>query len=326
VQESAATPARFAASVRSGWIEAGFYVLAIAILTVIYAIATATGAHVVVFILYSMLISAAALLLLTGLGPDPVRVMLAPQSWWVGLSSITLESCYCLMLVTLPPADGNLLVRLSIPMALVMGFVGLGRRPDALTWVGAGVVLAGIAALVATFDLAKQAAGVVYGAAAAFFISCRGFASELHPWNRAARSIWEKMRVTGLVVLVTAVVSLALVAPATLLVAHGLLRRSALVPAPADLWHGPTILLAMLVGGAVFTAMSYLQFSSVVKIRTENFIATSAFMPVATLLVQHLAAAGGLLTLPPFDWRLLPAMVLVIAGVMVLIWANRRPA
>jgi hypothetical protein len=127
-------------------------------------------------------------------------------------------------------------------------------------------------------------------------------------------------------VLVTALASLALVAIATVLVSQGVLRRSELAPAPADLWHGPTVLLALLVGGAVFTAMNYLQFSAVVKIRTENFVATSAFMPVATLIVQHLAAAAGLIALPPFDWRLLPAMVLVVAGVMVLIWANRRAA
>src|SRR5690606_2014111 len=103
----------------SGWIEAGLFVLAIAVVSVLYAMANQMGAHVVVFILYSMLISAAGMLAITGLGPDPVRVMLAPQSWIVGLAFIFVEGAFCLMLLTLSPAEGNLLVRLSIPIAVV---------------------------------------------------------------------------------------------------------------------------------------------------------------------------------------------------------------
>jgi hypothetical protein len=79
-----------------------------------------------------------------------------------------------------------------------------------------------------------------------------------------------------------------------------------------------------LVGGALFTAMNYLQFSSVVKIGTEHFISTSAFMPLATLIAQTFAARIGLITVGPFDWRLLPGMLLAIVGVFVMIRGQRR--
>ena len=78
------------------------------------------------------------------------------------------------------------------------------------------------------------------------------------------------------------------------------------------------------VGGALFTGMTYLSFSCVLKIKSENFIATSAFMPVVTLLVQIPAAAIGLISLPPFDWHLLPAMLVAIVGVLMIIWGNRH--
>lgn len=307
----------------SGWIEAGLYVIAIAVVSVLYAIANEMGAHVVVFIIYSMLVSAVGMLAISGLGPEPVRIVLAPQSWIVGFGTILLEGAYCLMLLTISPAEGNLLVRLSIPIALLVAWLWFGRLPGPGIWLGAGIVCAGVGALAFTLDASSQGVGVLYGIVSASMVSVRGFAAEFHPWNRAARSVAEKLRVTGLVVLVTGLASLLLVGIGAALVGAGVLARNDLVPAPADLWHLPTVLMALLVGGAVFTAMSYLQFSSVVKIRTENFIAIGAFMPIATLIVQNLAAAAGLLTLAAFDWRLLPGMLIVVAGVMVLIRARR---
>jgi hypothetical protein len=65
----------------------------------------------------------------------------------------------------------------------------------------------------------------------------------------------------------------------------------------------------MLVGGALLTSMAVLSCSAVVKITTENFTATSAFTPVATLLVQSGASELGLIPGYALDRSLLPAMV-----------------
>jgi drug/metabolite transporter (DMT)-like permease len=326
VQKQTTAVSGHAAGSISGWIEAGLYVLAIALVSVTYAVAIAAGAHVVVFIVYSLLISAIGMLAITGPGPEAARIMLAPQSWLVGISNMMLEGAYCLMLATVSPAEGNLLVRLSIPLALAIGWLVFGRRPGAGVILGAAIIILGVGALAFTLDPVSQGVGVAYGLIAALFVSVRGFATEFHPWNRSARNVMEKMRVTGLVVLVTGLASLTAVVIAASLVGNGTLERSELLPAPADLWHWPTAAIALLVGGAIFTAMNYLQFSSVVKIRTENFIAMGAFMPLATLLLQMAAAAVGLIAIAQFDWRLLPGMLAVVAGVMVLIRARRHAA
>ena len=91
VQKPAGSDATQSADRISGWIEAGLYVLAIAVVSVLYAMANELGSHVVVFILYSMMISAMGMLAIAGLGPDPVRIMLTPQSWIVGFATIFLE-------------------------------------------------------------------------------------------------------------------------------------------------------------------------------------------------------------------------------------------
>ena len=78
----------------SGWIEAGFYVLAVAMLSVMNAFAVSHGAHPIVFILYSLLIAAAGMLAITGAGDEPVRIMMSPMSWLVGIGAILVETGY----------------------------------------------------------------------------------------------------------------------------------------------------------------------------------------------------------------------------------------
>jgi hypothetical protein len=68
--------------------------------------------------------------------------------------------------------------------------------------------------------------------------------------------------------------------------------------------------------------MQYLSFSSVVKIGTENFIATTAFTPVATLIAQQMVSAAGILGPIPMEWQNLPAIAAVVIGVLVMLWAK----
>jgi drug/metabolite transporter (DMT)-like permease len=312
----------------SGWIDAGLYVLAIGVLSLIYAVSNAWGCHVAAFILYSLLVSAVALLAFTGVGANARAVIGAPQTWIVGLSSISVETAYVLLLSHLPPAEGSLLIRLSIPLSMAIGFAWLGRRPAAWSWIGAALILATIAAVLAALlpmlDPAAATRILAFTAICAIALNLRSFASEFHPQNRAAKTVFDKIQVTGLVTLVTCSATAAAIGIAMALVETGVLPSTPLIPTPVQLLHPPTAVLALVAGGALFTAMTYLSFSAVVKIRTENFIATSAFMPLAAFLVQWPAAYAGLISLPPFSWRLLPALGMVIVGVLLIIWGGRR--
>jgi EamA-like transporter family len=261
----------------SGWVEAGLYVFAIAFLSLSYVVAHRLGAHPIAFVLYAMLVSALVLLAATGPGPDAVRIMLAPQSWMVGAGTIGMEIFYYLLLERLSPAEGSLLVRISIPLSLVAGWALFGRRPRKLAWIGAGVILAGLVPMVLLLERSYRLAALIAALGAACAFNLRGFAAEFHPWNRNARTLREKLRVTGLVVLVTSIASLALAGACALLVALGVLPAIAIVPTAAQMLHLPTILLGVVVGGVILTAMAFLNFSCVVKITTENFAATSAF-------------------------------------------------
>ena len=79
----------------SGWIEAGIYVCSIGVLGLIYAVGHQIGAHPIAFILYAMVVSALMLLAATGPGPEALRIILAPQSWLVGIATVAYSTPNC---------------------------------------------------------------------------------------------------------------------------------------------------------------------------------------------------------------------------------------
>jgi hypothetical protein len=308
----------------SGWIEAGLYVFAIAFLSLAYVVGHQVGAHPIAFILYAMIVSAVTLLSVTGFGDNAMRVILAPQSWLVGIGTVGMEIFYYLVLANVAPAHGSLLVRLSIPVSLAIGWIMFRRRPPRLALIGGLVVIAGIVPLIVSIDEEHRAAAFWAAFASAFAFNLRGFSAEFHPWNRRAKTVMEKLRITGLVVLVTSITALVLTAAGSLAVGFGLLPPLSIIPTAEQMLHVPTILLGVLVGGAILTSMAVLSFSSVVKITTENFTATSAFTPVATLLVQLGGSALGLIPVYAIDPALMPAMAVVVGGVLLILYAARR--
>ncbi len=318
---SLASPARYPIS---GWIEAFLFVFAIAVLSVSYIVGQQVGAHPIALILTAMIVSSATLLIVAKPGPDALAIMLAPQGWLIGIGFIGMEVFYFMLLEHISPALGSLLVRLNIPLAMLTGWVLIARRPPGLALLGAGIVLAVVAVLAATISPEHRAVavGAALGSALAFCL--RTFATEFHPWNRRAKTVVEKLRITGLVVLMTSLTAVTLATAFAGMIAGGLLAPMQVVPTLGQMLHPPTLLLGLFVGALVLTSMAVLSFSAVVKITSENFTAVTALTPAATLVVQVAAGLVGLIPLYPIEPGLVPAMLVVIAAVFLIIYAARR--
>lgn len=156
MQKSTAEPRATPQFPVSGWVEAGLYVIAIALLTLTYVVGHQLGAHPIAFVLYAMLASALVLLAVTGPGPHALAIMLTPQSWTVGAGTIGMEIFYYLLLAHIAPAHASLIVRLAIPVAVLTGYLLFHRRPARLGFVGTLVVTLGIAPLIAIVDPAHR--------------------------------------------------------------------------------------------------------------------------------------------------------------------------
>lgn len=310
----------------NGWVEAGLFVLAISALTVIYAIAQQAGAHIVVFILYTMAVAAAGMLALAGLGERPLQTAFAHQSLVFGFSTVMLEAFYFLLLGILTPAETSLSLRLSVPVSLIMGWIFFARIMSPRIWLGSAIIFAAVAPILMSVDADQRFNASILALICSLIVSVKTFASEFHPANRAAKNIHDKIRVTGLVVMSTTLIATAVSMPLIIASATGLIPQTDIIPAPADFLHLPTLITAIVLGAPVFIAMTYLTFSSVVKIGTESFLATSAFTPFAVLAFESAAAALGLLTLGQFDTNLLPYLALGIVGVLIVVHARHHEA
>ncbi|MBU2580460.1 MAG: hypothetical protein KJ622_01905 [Alphaproteobacteria bacterium] len=308
----------------NGWVEAGLFVFAISALTVVYAIAQHQGAHIVVFILFAMGFAAAAMLIITGPGERALQVAFARQSLAFGFSTVMLEAFYFLLLGFLSPAETSLALRLSVPVSLVLGWLFYARSMSRRLWLGNAIIVAAVVPVLWNVAPHQRTAAIVLALICSLIVSVKTFASEFHPANRAARSIHDKLRVTGLVVASTTLIGATAIFPLVFLSELGVYQPTALIPPLAAFWHTPTLVTAILLGAPVFVAMTYLTFSSVVKIGTESFLATSAFTPFSVLAIEALAAAFGLLDVTAFDTGLIPFIAIGIVGVLVVVHARHR--
>ena len=94
-----------------------------------------------------------------------------------------MEIFYYQLLRHVPPADGSLMVRLTIPVALVVGWALFGRRPRPMTLVGGAVICAGMRPC-SSCRWPPQHRVLVAAVGCAFAFNLRTFSAEFHPWNR----------------------------------------------------------------------------------------------------------------------------------------------
>jgi len=308
----------------NGWVEAGLFVIAISALTVIYAIAQQAGANLVVFILYAMGFAAAGMLAMTGLGERPVEIAFARQSLAFGASTVLLEAFYFQLLGVLPPAETSLALRLSVPVSLVVGWLYLARLMTLTLWLGSAVIVAAVVPVLWSVEPVDRTFVVMLAVICSLIVAVKTFASELHPANQAARTVGDKLRVTGLVVASTTLIGACVLMPLVALSAFGAIEATGLIPPVAAFCHPPTLVTAIALGAPIFVAMTYLTFSSVVKIGTESFLATSAFTPLSVLAIQAVATAFGQLHVTAFDTALLPYIAVGIFGVLIVVHARHR--
>lgn len=319
---SSQAPAPSPGSTASGWLEAAGCVTAIGALSLLYAIGHAQGAHPIAFILYALLASAVATLAVVGVGTQAVAIVRHPMSWLVGLSMILLEILYYQTITYVTPAHGNVMLRIGIPISMVAGWLLLRRESPPLAIAGAVVIVGAIVFLVGVTAPEARWPMAIVGTLAAVCMVVRGFAAEFHPWNRSATTVRDKLRVTGLVLLVTSILSLVLTAAAASVMAAGILPRTPLVPTATQMLHSPTFLLGGLLGGAVYTLMMYLNFASVVKITTENLTAMMAFSPATAWVFQELGALFGWIHAPTPKPPIVAAIVVCILAVLLIFWAG----
>lgn len=308
---------------KRGWYEGAGFVAAVGALSLAYAVGHEIGAHPVAFVLYATLASGVVTIGLVGPGPDGLKLILHPLSWVIGAASVLVEVFYYLMLTQGLPAHGNVILRIAIPLAMLTAWGALGRRPNRVSVLGgAGILLAACLAWLATPRDARSFVTTTALGGALSVVS-RGFAMEFHPWNRRAVDVVDKLRVTGMTVLATSLVGMVLTLLGIGAIDLAVMPAISLVPTTGQMLHLPTVLLGATAGGCILTLMAYLNLSSVLKIGTENVIVLMAFTPLSAWTFLALGSAAGWVGAGRFDARLLGAVLVLGASVLVILFAAK---
>ncbi|MFO1303070.1 MAG: hypothetical protein U1F54_05020 [Burkholderiales bacterium] len=305
-----------------GWLEGAAYVVVIGVLSLAYAVGHRLGAHPVAFILYAMIATSVATLVAFGIGPEARAIVRHPLSWIAGLAIILVEVFYFQTITYVAPAHGNVMVRIATPLAIVTGWTLFHRRPLPVAWLGGAVIMVGVAMIASSTPPGVRWPMALAGTLTGAFMVVRGFAGEFHPVNRAARTVRDKLRFTGVVVLMTAAMSLAAAGLAAVAVASGAMSATQMLPTLQEMTHLPTILLGCVGGGAILTVMMVLNFSAVVTIGTANFTALMAFSPLTIWFFQEIGVALHWIEAARPDAGVVAAMVVCIAGVLLIFLAD----
>jgi len=310
----------------TGWWEAFAFVWVIGFLNLTYAAGIALGVHPTAFLLEAFLFGGISLLLIAKPGGNAHRIIFAPQTWAYGATTILGEIFYYLMIVFVPPADASVFMRVTILLTIFLGWLVVGRRITGLRGLGMVIVLIGLLVTGDFFPATQDPSFIAVTLASAGFMSVRNLLAEFHPWNRRARTVIEKMRVTGLVVLATSIGGLVAISLLSMLIEYGALPPLSAVPPAHQFLALPTLALALTMGCVIITTMQYLMFSSVVRITSENFFAVASLSPLTTLILQEAAVRVGLIGAEAAGWNILPFMLLILVGNLLIAWRGRAAA
>lgn len=300
---------------RLGWVQAGLFVFAIAALNIVYGIAKDYGADIMIFTLYATSFAAIGMLIVSGISRDWRAIISAPASLIFGAATICMEGFYYALITTSSPTHASLLLRLAIPVSILIGIAAFAKRGSLSQLIGCLIIIA--CTLPVSLELAadQRLPAILLAVVCALVVSIKTFASEHHPWNMAARTVREKLQVTGLVVLGAATIGYAALTLFLGLQYAGAITPSPLLPTIQSVAHAPTVILALLLGAPVLLAMNYLTFSSVVRISTEKFLATSALTPLVTFVFQIGVQSIGVMSVTQLSWWLAALTFFGLVGV-----------
>lgn len=262
----------------------------------------------------------------TGGGGGAHAVLRSPHTWAYGLLdvlAITLIVGACLFASA---TELVLLLRIDVIYGLGFAWLLFGRRMRMADLLGIAAIAAGCAltlaqmappdaiwatGLIALGSLARAAATAV---------------AERHPAAAAADSVRRRCRITGTIMLASALLYLAMVGVAAL--ARAGLGASqgdvgSLLPDGSGFADGTTVLAAAGLGLLIYAPATYFYFQASRIAGTETFLMTLVYQPFVTLALEWMLAWLTPLPTVALDLRLLAAMACVVGGSTAMLAARQ---
>ena len=306
----------------SGWLHAIFVaILGYPLWTLTSRVGLVVfGAHPIVYISFTMLAAAIALMLLARPGHLGGATLKRPETWVYGfvIALGGILSIACLNYVS--AAQLSLLQCISTLLVFVLSFIFLGQRISVKEWLSLGFIAAGIGLLLEAAGLPTE-----FLVPLVVLLVTRGIAqaiqqivTEVHKANRVAQTFHQTLRVTAMVMGVTSILFIVVFGSLAYLKSFSEVPFWPVLPELKDYFNLPMFLYCTVIGCLLHAPVRYCEFLATKKISAKYFMAVVSVQPIFTMVYE--TALGTTQLVKPHHFMALDyaALALVVGGSLAL--------
>ena len=276
-----------------GYLHALNWVVLVGFFNAFFALFPALDIHPIIVICQSMIIAGIALLALAGPGRLSSETIKSPHTWYYGICYMGATALFIAALNYISATQMSLLIKAVVPISFLISALFFKRHMDLTGWVGFWLVIIGLA--VVSLEIPKEHFGIVIFIVIVFalFETFQMLVSDIHSTsNKAIGSVKESMRVTGLVLAVTAVMFIILCIFGAIGVEYAGLEHG-LLPSFQDILNPWSFGLALIYGLLGLSFTRYSEFVSTREIKFEIFLALTSLSVITTLVFEWSLSALG---------------------------------
>lgn len=235
----------------------------------------------------SVFVSASLVLLLfAGSGPLAKETMRSIDTWGYGIALMLNYIVLLALLALVTSTEATLLQSVAVLMSMVSGWFFLGRRLGKTQFLGAVLIAVGLYLVASDLNVESLGKAIVIIISMGLIQTIRTYIAEFHRPNAYAHaqavSVKDRARVIALVMFVVSSLFFAFFFGFSVLVEKVDGLEIPMIPDFEDFFNSYTIFYGMIAGVLLIAPLRYFEFSATNSIKTENYLAVSAFAPIAT--------------------------------------------
>ena len=307
----------------NGWVSGFLWMAIIGLSNIVGKLVADHSLHVVVYVSQGMLAGAFVLLFFSKPGRLAIETVRNPNTWIYGWFFLIFNS---LAIYTLRFVDVAVLMQLQrfatvLTFFLVWAFLGRVSRVR-LSLFFQTLILIGV--VVMAFGLPSEALGLVL---ATTFLMCilqsvKTIAVEMHEPNNAAQTLEQEVRVTAYMMAITGGISYTIIFVMSFLndkFSAGI--ATGVIPSLDEFFNPYSLIFASIYGFFAFSAMRFLEFYTIKRIKSEGFMTLLAFLPLFGFAAEFLADTFGVVQMHTRGFSLLQgiSLTLIVLGSLGII-------
>jgi drug/metabolite transporter (DMT)-like permease len=278
------------------------------------------GINPVIYVCVGMIVASSLLFQAAGPGTLSSSTFKQPRTIIFSLLNILEQTFTLYMFFYISGAEGSLMQRVNIFIGLIIAMVFLNRKPSKQDLLGTLIILVGVFLIMQGLNPESKGIAIFWLCLAALCQTIKTFIAELHPESNKATSFRDQARVTAIITFVTSICFLAFIlfgSVAKFYTQDSVLFLS-MFPDLKDYIH-PATFFAGVIFGLINEAPSvYCYFIAIKKVKTENFLALTALVPIITLAGEYIFSLFGILEYKQFDTIGYTAISMIFAGSIIM--------